>query len=77
MSDPKEIFVLLADSDGTLRSTDEPFGVAVTNEEEAKRFVAEGGVGYTQSYVKITVFDNKDDALRHRYPSWYVTKGKS
>lgn len=64
-----EVFVLLTDSDGTLRSHDEPFGVAVTTEEEAKRFVKDGGVGYTHSYAKLVVFADKDAALRHRFPS--------
>jgi len=70
VSDPRVIFVLLADSDGTFRSSDEPFGVAVTTEEEAQRFVRDGGVGYTHSYIKTIVFDNKDDALKHKY-GWY------
>ena len=64
----KEIYVLLADGDGTMRSGNEPFGVAVTTEEEAKRYVAEKGVGYTHSYCKVTVFDNKDDALDFAFP---------
>lgn len=64
----KEVFVLQADSDGTMRSQDTPIGVAVTSEDEAKRFVKEGGVGYSHSYVKVQVFDNKDDALNHLYP---------
>lgn len=37
-----EVFVLLADGDGTMRSIDTPWGVAVTTEKEAKRYV-EGG----------------------------------
>ena len=64
----KEFFVLLADGDGTMRSSDEPFGVAVTTEDEAKRYVAEKGVGYTHSYCKVTVFDNKEDALNFAFP---------
>lgn len=70
MSVPTEIFVLMADTDGTLRSSDSPIGVAVTTEEEAERFVEEGEVGYTRSYFKVLVFADKDEALRHRY-SWY------
>jgi hypothetical protein len=31
----KEVFVLLADGDGTMRSDNSPIGVAVTTEEEA------------------------------------------
>lgn len=64
----KEIYLLLADGDGTMRSSDTPFGVAVTSEEEAKRFVAEGKVGYSHSYQKLVVFDDKDDAIRHAFP---------
>ncbi len=63
-----EVFVLLADGDGTMRSQDEPFGVAVTTEEEAKRYVKDGCVGYTQSYVKVTVFKDKDKAIRFAFP---------
>lgn len=59
----KEIFILMADGDGTMRSRDIPLGVAVETEEEAKRFVQEGNVGYTHSYQKVTVFENKDEAL--------------
>ena len=64
----KEFFVLLADGDGTMCSSDEPFGVAVTTEDEAKRYVAEKGIGYTHSYCKVTVFDNKEDALNFAFP---------
>lgn len=64
----KEVFVLLADGDGTMRSHDEPFGVAVTTEEEAKRYVDEKGVGFTHSYCKLTVFENKDEAIKFAFP---------
>ena len=60
----KTIYLLLSDGDGTTFSVDRPFGVAVTTEEEAKRFVKEGKFGYTRSYEKITIFDNKDDAIK-------------
>ena len=70
MSAPTEIFILMADSDGTLRSSDSPIGVAVKTLEEAERFVREGKVGYSHSYVKVRIFDDKDEALRHLYP-WY------
>ena len=60
-----EVYVLKADGDGTLRSIDEPFGIAVTTEEEAKRFVEEGGVGYTHSYEKLKIFENKDDGINY------------
>ena len=64
----EEIFVLLTDGDGTIRSIEEPFGVAVTTEKEAKRFVEEGYVGYSQSYCKVKIFTNKDDVINWRYP---------
>lgn len=65
----KEVWVLLADGDGTTFSRDKPFGVAVSSPEEAKRYVEEGGVGYTHSLEKVVIFDDKDDAIRHIYPS--------
>lgn len=64
MSQLKEVFVLLADSDGTLRSTAAPWGLAVTTEEEAKRYVKKGGIGYTHSYIKIKVVDTYEDAIK-------------
>jgi len=73
---PKQVFVLMADSDGTFRSSDSPIGVAVTTEEEAQRFVREGKIGYSHSYVKVLVFDDKDAALRHVYP-WASSKESS
>ena len=61
----KYVYVLLCNSDGTMRSIgyNEPFGVAVTSEEEAKRYVKEGGVGYDHSYEKLAIFENKDEAI--------------
>lgn len=66
--DTKKVYILLADGDGTMRSIDTPFGVAVTSREEAERFVKEGGFGYSHSYESVTIFDNKDDAIRHVCP---------
>ncbi len=66
----KEVYVLMADGDGTMRSQDEPIGAAVATEEEAKRYVTEGGVGYTHSYRKLIIFENKDEALDHLYPKY-------
>ncbi len=64
----KEVFVLLADGDGTWSSVATPFGVAVSTEEEAKRFVREGHVGTQQCYEKLMIFDNMDEAISWRYP---------
>ena len=65
----KEIYILLADGDGTTRSIDTPFGVAVTSEEDAKRFCKESNIGYSRSYTKITVFDSLNDGL-----NWWLDK---
>lgn len=65
----KEIYVLMADGDGTMRSQDTPFGVAVDTRAEAERFVRDGGVGYTHSYARVVVFANKDEAI-----AWYARK---
>lgn len=62
------IYLLLADGDGTMHSRLDPFGVAVSSEEEAKRFEKEGNVGYMNSYMKIKVFDNMEDAVKSVYP---------
>jgi hypothetical protein len=70
----QEIYLLLIDIDGTLRSHDEPFGVAVTTEAEADKFVDEGGVGYSHSYRKIKVFDTKDEAIKDAYPNYKGNK---
>jgi hypothetical protein len=72
----KEVFVLLADRDGKTQSVDEPIGVAVTSQKEADRYVKDGSVGYTHSYVKIAIFDDKDEALRHLYPNSPLFKEK-
>lgn len=62
-SPQQRVFALLADSDGTMRSTDALIGVAVTTEAEAVRYVNEKGMGYTHSYQELTVFDDKNEAL--------------
>jgi hypothetical protein len=63
--EPRSIFVLLQDSDGTLHSIPRPFGVAVTTMAEAELYVEEGGVGYEHSYCKVEVFNSKADAISH------------
>ena len=64
VNNPQDIFVLLSDGDGTMHSKDTPFGVAVTTEEEAKRFVAKGSFGYTHSYEKLRVFDTFEEGIK-------------
>lgn len=61
----KEVFVLLTDSDGMMRSKDEPFGYAVTSEEQAKRFAKLGGYGYSHSYQRLLVFDTPEEVKTH------------
>lgn len=70
MKEPQYIYILLADGDGdgTMRSQDTPFGVAVDSEEEALKYVAEGGVGFTHSFVKVEVFSGKNEALKSAFP---------
>ena len=63
----KEIFILLADGDGTMKSIDEPWGAAVYTEEEAQRYVdhmqvAKAGIGYTHSYTKVKIFKTYEEA---------------
>ena len=68
MSGPiTEVFVLLEDGDQTTRSIREPFGVAVTTEAEAKRYVEEGRDPSTYGYQRLRVFSNYDDACRSVY----------
>lgn len=67
MKNYTEVYVLMADSDGTMRSRDIPFGVAVTSKEEADRFVKEGGVGYTRSYETVRIFTDKDAAIEFAF----------
>jgi hypothetical protein len=67
-TDPETtVFVLLADTDGTLRSDAEPIGIAVTSEEEAKRYVREATVGYRHAYVRVVVVDDFAEGLRQRH----------
>lgn len=65
---PKDIYVLLADGDGTMHSQPEPFGVAVDTEDEAKRFVRMGKVGYSHSYAKVRVFSTFKEGVDWKYP---------
>lgn len=64
----KTIFILKADGDGTTRSSDRPFGVAVTSEEEAKKFVKVGGVGFTHSYEMVEIFETSEEAVGSAFP---------
>jgi hypothetical protein len=48
-----KVFLLMEDSDGTTFSQQKPIGIAVTSEEEAKKFVA--GSKYDRSYEVIEI----------------------
>ena len=67
MKPTTEVFVLLSDGDRTMRSVPEPFGVAVTSEAEAQRFVAESGDPANYSYQRLRLFEDYDDACRSVY----------
>lgn len=64
---PTEVFVLLQDGDQTMRSVPEPFGVAVTTEAEAKRYVEEGRNPSVYSYQRLRVYTDYDEAVRSVY----------
>lgn len=64
-SKAEEVFVLLADGDGTLHLIWRPIGVAVRSEEEAKRFCAQEKFGHDRTYTKLKVFGTWADALEH------------
>ena len=56
----------MSDGDGTMHSQPTPFGVAVSSEAEAKRFVKEAtkaGWG-SPEYCKVRIFSDKDDAIK-------------
>jgi len=57
------VYVLMTDADGTMRSSDYPIGFAVTTKEEADRYILEGGMGYTHSYITVKVIEDKDEAF--------------
>ena len=60
----KTVYVLKCDTDGTMRSIPEPFGVALTKEEDAKRFATDfKNYGYKQSYEKLTIYKSLENAL--------------
>jgi hypothetical protein len=65
----RDVFVLMADSDGTMRSTDECLGIAVDSEAQAVEFHKDEnsalGIGYTQSYQKLKVFGTAEEAVNH------------
>ena len=67
MEKPTEVYILMADCDGTMHSRNMPFGVAVTSKEEADKFVKEGGVGYFHSYEKVRIFTSKDEAIKFSF----------
>ena len=75
----KYVYVLLCNSDGTMRSIGyyKPFGVCVTSEEEAKKYVKEGGIGYEHSYEKLAIFETKDEAIKWRFEDTNIPNDKT
>ncbi len=61
----KEIYLLTCDADGTMRSRNDSFGVAVTSQKEAEAFVNDHNYGYSQSYEKIAIFESTEEALAY------------
>lgn len=59
----EKVYILLCDGDGTMRSIDEPFGVAVKSKEEAEKFL-EVNYGYTRSYQEVKIYDNFNEYLK-------------
>lgn len=60
----EEVYVLLYDSDRTLRSSPEPFGVAIRNEQEAKDYVAscnEGEKFGPAAYSKLVLYNTFEE----------------
>ncbi len=62
-----DVFVLLANGDGTMKSIDTPWGVAVTTEKEAKDYVKEGRIGFSHSYTKVKIFEKHEEAREAIY----------
>jgi len=62
----KEVFVLLADTDGTTRSIDALIGAAVTSEPEAQSFVQNSKYGYSRSYKRVAVFETANEAIKKK-----------
>jgi hypothetical protein len=70
-NDDDKAYVLLADADGTMRSIDVPFGVAVTSKKVAEQYLKAaktGGprMGYTHSYTEVTLYNHVMDAAHHK-----------
>ena len=64
-ADEKDVFVLLADFDGCMRSVDEPFGVAISSESEAKKFTEMKNFAYGVSYTKVRILSTLAQALEY------------
>lgn len=76
-ADYEKIYVLLADGDGTMRSIDEPFGVAVKTKEAAEQYLKDGGVGYSHSYTELRVFNTAKEGIDWKYRKIQPAKSHS
>lgn len=58
------IYILMADYNGSTFSHEQPIGLAVETEEEAKEFVNNSDEGYHRTFMKVDVYDNYKDAVK-------------
>jgi len=72
------IYILLADSDGTMFSRPEPIGVAVKDPVEAEKYIKANNQGYTQEFKEIRVFDTwqKANAYLQKQSAELIAKTK-
>lgn len=64
----KTIYLIMADTSGTTFSQEQPVGIAVTKEKEAKKLIKAGKFGYFQSYMPVKVFSSALQALANEKP---------
>lgn len=61
------VYILLEDGVYNTHSKPEPFGVGVTSEEEAKKFVSAFPQG--RSYQTVRIFDRTAQAMCYAFPN--------
>jgi len=64
----KKVYVLMSDGDMTLHSQPEPFGVAVTSEEEARKYAQ---TSENRDYQELAIFDDQELAVVWAYRDLY------
>lgn len=73
-SSTEVLYILTEDSNGNMRSSCTPFGVAVKTEAEAKEFEEKGDVGYFRSYSKVILYKTWQEGVQAYKDSWGVKK---